>query len=242
MRKHQLSTSTLQHPLRVRLADGSIMKTAECLPAASFKIGVYGENLDLVLAQIDAFDLILGKPWLTKHNPTIDWTTNTIISPFNLTGFTTQRPPAQVKLLDAQKMAKTLSKLQRANNPGEVSFLATVQELQYFIEPEPPDSPDLNTLSTPTPPTVTIDYRQLLNSITIPNKYPLPRIDELLDQLHGAKFFTSLDLWSGYHQMAVDPASQDYTAFRTRYHTIMVCTPSMSFPLACKEPLQLLWS
>jgi hypothetical protein len=86
VRKHQLPTSTLQNPLRVRLADGSIMKTAECLPAASFKVGVYGENLDLVLAQIDAFDLILGKPWLTKHNPTIDWTTNTIISPFNLTG------------------------------------------------------------------------------------------------------------------------------------------------------------
>jgi len=61
-----------------------------------------------------------------------------------------------------------------------------------------------------------VDYRQL-NKLTIKNKYPLPRIDDLLDQLRGAAVFLKIDLRSGYHQILVRPEDVQKTAFRSRY-------------------------
>ena len=61
-----------------------------------------------------------------------------------------------------------------------------------------------------------VDYRQL-NKLTIKNKYPLPIIDDLLDQLRGAGVFSKIDLQSGYHQILVKPEDVQKTTFRSRY-------------------------
>ena len=61
-----------------------------------------------------------------------------------------------------------------------------------------------------------IDYRSL-NEVTIKNKYPLPRIDDLFDQLKGAKYFSKIDLRSGYYQLKIRLCDIPKTSFVTRY-------------------------
>ena len=61
-----------------------------------------------------------------------------------------------------------------------------------------------------------VDYRKL-NDLTIKNKYPLPRIVDLFDQLSGARFFSQLDLATGFHQLPIAEDNIPLTSFRTHY-------------------------
>ena len=70
-----------------------------------------------------------------------------------------------------------------------------------------------------------IDYRQL-NRVTIKNRYPLPRIDDLFDQLRGARVYSKINLRTGYHQLRVRETDIPKTTFRTRYgHLVFTVMP-----------------
>ena len=63
---------------------------------------------------------------------------------------------------------------------------------------------------------ICIDYRQI-KKVTVKNKYPLPRIEDLFDQLKGEGVFSKIDLRSGYYQLRVKEVNVPKTSFRTRY-------------------------
>ena len=106
-------------------------------------------------------------------------------------------------------------------SPVELSELRTqLTELidQGFIRPSssPWGAPVLFVTKKDGAMRLCVDYRAL-NRLTVKNSYPLPRIDDILDQLSTAKYFTKIDLRSGYHQIRLDEESIPLTAFRTRY-------------------------
>ncbi|KAJ9566466.1 hypothetical protein OSB04_002432 [Centaurea solstitialis] len=105
--------------------------------------------------------------------------------------------------------------------PPELQKLSSqLQELSEngFIRPSssPSGTPNLFVKKKDDSHWMCVDYREL-NKVTIKNRYPLPRIDDLFDQLQGAAWFSKIDLRSGYHQLKVKEANVHKTAFRTRY-------------------------
>ncbi|GJV18849.1 putative reverse transcriptase domain-containing protein [Tanacetum coccineum] len=93
--------------------------------------------------------------------------------------------------------------------PEDLPGLPPVRQVEFQIDLIPGAAPNMIFR-------MCIDYREL-NKLTVKNRYPLPRIDDLFDQLQGSSVYSKIDLRSGYHQLRVRDEDIPKTAFKTRY-------------------------
>nr|GFC97942.1 putative reverse transcriptase domain, aspartic peptidase domain protein [Tanacetum cinerariifolium] len=192
---------------------------------------IYPANL-LPIHMFD-FDLILGMDWLASHRATIECYARTVIFgnvrqpefvyadvfPDELPGLPLAREiEFGIELIPS---AEPISKAPYRMAPVELKELK--EQLQEMLENgfirlsvSPWGAPVLFVKKKDGNMRLCIDYREL-NRITIRNRYPLLRIDDLFDQLQGAKYFSKIDMRSGYHQLRVKDQNISKTAFHTRY-------------------------
>ncbi|GJX01107.1 putative reverse transcriptase domain-containing protein [Tanacetum coccineum] len=131
-------------------------------------------------------------------------------------------PPRQVEFqIDLVPGAAPVARAPYRLAPSEMRELSVqLQELleKGFIRPSssPWGAPVLFVKKKDGSFRMCIDYREL-NKLTVKNRYPLPRIDDLFDQLQGSSVYSKIDLRSGYHQLRIKEEDIPITAFRTRY-------------------------
>ncbi|GJT80150.1 putative reverse transcriptase domain-containing protein [Tanacetum coccineum] len=218
----------------VELADGRIASTNTILKGCTLSLVKHVFEIDLIPIELGTFDVIIGMDWLVKH----DVCFRLFLWQEKLFVYICVRIPYGNKMLIVEgdkgvsrlKVISCIKALPRAAPvarapyrlaPSEMKELSVqLQELleKGFIRPSssPWGAPVLFVKKKDGSFRMCIDYREL-NKLTVKNRYPLPRIDDLFDQLQGSSVYSKIDLRSGYHQLRIKEEDILITAFRTRY-------------------------
>ncbi|GJW54796.1 putative reverse transcriptase domain-containing protein, partial [Tanacetum coccineum] len=230
-----ITPTALDHYYDVELADERIIGLNTILRGCTLNILNHPFNIDLMTVELGSFDDISSMDWLETTRDTRLETEDKsekkqledvpIIQDFPnvfLEDFPGLPPIRQVEFqIDLIPGAAPIARAPYGLAPSEMKELSEqLKELfdKGFIRPSssPWGALVLFVKKKDGSFRMCIDYREL-NKLTVKNRFPLPRIDDLFDQLQGSSVYSKIDLRSGYHQLRVREENIPKTAFRTRY-------------------------
>nr|GEU91350.1 putative reverse transcriptase domain-containing protein [Tanacetum cinerariifolium] len=158
-------------------------------------------EIDLMPIKLGSFDIVIGMDWLSKYHAKILCDEKVIYIP-----------------IDGETLI--IRVMEKKSDEKRLEGIPVVKEFPDVFPEDlpglPPGAPVLFVKKKDGSFRMYIDYREL-NKLTIKNRYPLPRIDDLFDQLQGLSVYSKIDLRLGYHQLRVRDEDIPKTAFRTRY-------------------------
>ncbi|GJT82936.1 putative reverse transcriptase domain-containing protein [Tanacetum coccineum] len=186
-----LEPSDLGFRYEIEIASGQLVEIDKVIKGCKLEIEGHVFDIDLIPFGHGSFDVIIGMDWLSNYKAEIVCHEKVVRIPL---------PDDKVLRVLGERPDKKEIEFRIELIPGATP----VAKSPYRLAPS-----KLEEL-------MCIDYREL-NLLTVKNRYPLPRIDDLFDQLQGSQFFSKIDLRSGYHQLRVHEDDIPKTAFRTRY-------------------------
>ncbi|GJW76224.1 putative reverse transcriptase domain-containing protein [Tanacetum coccineum] len=183
-----------------------------------------------MVIELGSFDVIIGMDWLSRYDAAILCGKKKVKIP--LEGKTLviegDRNNSRLKIVSCIKAQKYIEKgcelLLAQVFPDELPGLLPPRQVEFRIDLIPGAAPVAHAPYHLAPSKMKELSKQLqellekeLNKLTIKNRYPLPRIDDLFDQLQGSSVYSKINLWSGYPQLRIREEDIPITAFRTRY-------------------------
>ncbi|GJV67473.1 putative reverse transcriptase domain-containing protein [Tanacetum coccineum] len=209
----------LPFTLEVEIIGNEIVVVSKVYRDVEIEIDDSVFKIDLIPIVLGAFDIVIDMDWLDSAKDVPIVIEFLVVFPKDLSGIPPDRQVEfRIDLIPgATPIAKTLYRLA----PSEMKeLMSQLQELlnKGFIRPSssPWGAPILFVKKKDGSMRMCIDYREL-NKVTVKNVYPLPRIDDLFDQLRGERWFSKIDLRSGYHQLKVREEDIPKMYFRMSY-------------------------
>ncbi|GKD49181.1 putative reverse transcriptase domain-containing protein [Tanacetum coccineum] len=216
----------IEDSYEVELADGRVVSTNTVLKGCTLSLVNHIFEIDLMPIKLGTFGVIIGMDWLVKHDAVIIFGEKVVHILYGNKTLIVEgdKGGSRLKIISCIKALSGATPVARAPYrlaPSEMKELSV--QLQELLEKgfirlssSPWGAPVLYVTKKDGSFRMCIDYREL-NKLTIKNRYPLPRIDDLFDQLQGSGVYSKIDMRSGYHQLRIKEEDIPITAFRTRY-------------------------
>ncbi|GJU18605.1 putative reverse transcriptase domain-containing protein [Tanacetum coccineum] len=228
-----LEPNNLGFRYEIKIASGQLVEIDKVIKGCKLEIEGHVFDIDLIPFGNRSFDVIIGMDWLSNYKAKIICHEKVVRIPLpdgKVLRVLGEKPEEKARLLMSAKANENKQEEIIVVRdfpevfPDDLSGLPPIREIEFRIELIPEATPVEKSPYRLTPSELEELSGQLkelqdkeLNKLTVKNRYPLPKINDLFDQLQESQFFSKIDLRSGYHQLRVHKDEIPKTVFRTRY-------------------------